>query len=426
MSALNILVSIVNPNATLAASGGAYTTTLARPVVLAKQPQLGRHETKGVFVSSFAAALAIFILVDLFVRFNLHTDVYQLPERTFIWWAVRDYRQLKKAPDVMLFGSSLMLSVIDNGDATYLNQPVDTVLHHRSQCIEDKLSQAFGKKLNTFSFAIGGEMASDVFAISSVFIKKPQNQPKMIVWGIAPRDIVDSTFAGVSTSDAARYMNKIAGCDFMPNEHKSFPYYIEQTLKCISAIFHGRTDLQSESSRFVKHCLTTFLGAQNIQCTQKPQIVSELMKSHRGNVGDIDQGEWVISPCLSPSKQLYDNAAEYRARYNPFQAKKFQCQLAYMEKFLARQKQLGVALALVNMPLTEQNMALMPEGTYKAYLSAVRQLAKKYSAKFYDFNDGRQFSVKDFFDTAHLNGLGGEKLAGYIATKLAAELKAAN
>ncbi len=53
-------------------------------------------------------------------------------------------------------------------------------------------------------------MASDVYAIAANFVT-PQVKPRLIIWGIAPRDLLDAAFPGAVTSDTAQYMNKIAG-----------------------------------------------------------------------------------------------------------------------------------------------------------------------------------------------------------------------
>ena len=93
-------------------------------------------------------------------------------------------------------------------------------------------------------------------------------------------------------------------------------------------------------------------------------------------------------------------------------------QASYLEKVLSTSKHLSTRVVLVNMPLTSENMRLMPAGVYDSYLSEVRYLAGKYDADVLDLNGAKLFPKQDFSDTAHLNGLGGEKLAKMVAKHL--------
>ncbi len=62
------------------------------------------YVSKTALSSRFIAAVALFFVLDLLISFQFHPNRYSLPERSFIWWAVQDYKQLNQAPDVLLFG----------------------------------------------------------------------------------------------------------------------------------------------------------------------------------------------------------------------------------------------------------------------------------------------------------------------------------
>ena len=372
------------------------------------------------FTSRFIAALALFLVIDLVVRFQFHPDPYGLPERSFIWWAVQDYKQLKQTPTVMLFGSSLMLAMVNEGDAAHYNKLIDTATHHRSDYLQDLLKNQLSKPVSTFSFAIGGQMASDVYAIASNFIK-PQSKPKLIIWGIAPRDLLDSAFPGAISSDTAQYMNKIAGYDLIAHEHTNLNSILDQCLRQVCSIYSHHLDFLAalkQSLRTLQTEKTFPLLTQKSDATDsagRATMVRQLMNPRDGSMGDIEIGEWLISANASPSKELKDNTHEYFVRYNPFKPKTFTAQTIYMQKFLQQQKDLGVKVVLVNMPLTQKNMNLLPAGLYDKYLFTVKQSAANYGAIVVDFNHDPHFSVSDFFDAVHLNGLGSEKLLKLIA-----------
>jgi len=380
---------------------------------------------KRAFSSRVIAAVALFFVLDLFIRLQIHPDKFSLPERSFIWWAVQDYRHLKQMPNIVLFGSSLMLAAVNEGDAAYYGKLIDAAKHHRSYYLEKLLQSQWDRPASTFSFAIGGQMASDVYAIASNFIT-PSFKPKLIIWGIAPRDLLDSAFPGAYTSDTARYMNKIAGSDLIANEHLTFNSVVDQCLRHLSYIYRERLDFISDSKQALRnledrHVIPLFaeLGA-NIP--GRATMVRQLMNPRDGSMGDIEVGEWMISSSGKPSTELKDNTHEYQLRYNPFKVKTFNSQAGYFEKFLQQQQELGVKVVLVNMPLTKQNMKLLPPSSYDKYVSTVSRLATQYGASIIDLNHDPNFKTSDFFDTAHLNGFGSEKLFKVISKHKEIEL----
>ena len=140
----------------------------------------------------------------------------------------------------------------------------------------------------------------------------------------------------------------------------------------------------------------------------------------------MEIGDSITPVCSAYSDSIRDNSEEYRTRYNPFKLKTFIEQASYLEKFLSLNRELGTKVVLVNMPLTPDNMHLMPAGLYNSYLAKIRSLANKYQAEVLDFNSGTFFSRKEFCDTAHLNGLGGEKLAQLVCNRISQYWQSSN
>ena len=338
---------------------------------------------------------------------------------------MKDYRHSVQPPDILLFGSSLMLAAVNEGDATHYKKLVDTATHHYSSYLADLLKNRYGYPISNYCFAIGGQMASDVYAIAANFVSE-KYKPRLIVWGIAPRDLIDAAFPGAITSDTARYMNKIAGKDIVGEEHKTFNSLIDQSLRRGIFIYRVRDNFLSILKQTVRILQVqqamwiTSLERGNLEKIVPPpgrqKMLRELMNPRDGTMGDIEVGEWLIGANAEPSKTLKDNTGEYLVRYNPFKPKTFAAQRGYLEKFLQQQKQVGVKVLLVNMPLTGVNMSLLPATTYDTYLYTVRSLAKKYNADILDLNGDSRFNQSDFFDTAHLNGLGSQKFIEVLST----------
>lgn len=364
--------------------------------------------------SRSVGALLLFCLVDMLVRVSFHPDRFDWPAHADIWWTVRGFKELKHPPDILMFGSSLMLSVTNCAEATYLGRPIDRTLHHRSHCLEDTLAKKGQAKVESYSFANGGQMASDAYAIEKALVDR-HNRPKLIVWGVAPRDFVDSAFNGPLSSDTARYMNKIAGYPIIESTHRSLTGYLEQFFMKISFLFQNRADLVCVAHNLQRE-LRSVISSYGV--IRPSAIKRKQLELSQATADDVEIGDAIVLPINSYSEKLIDNTKEYRVRYNPFKPRTFNEQLFYLEKFLSFNRSFGINVALVNMPLTGINLALMPDGVYERYLSQMQKIAKGYGAAFIDLNNGDIFTQKEFSDSAHLNGLGGIKLARLVADQL--------
>jgi len=170
-----------------------------------------------------------------------------------------------------------------------------------------------------------------------------------------------------------------------------------------------------------RHVIPLFPQLGN-NSAERATMVRQLLNPRDGSMGDIEIGEWLIGSNGKPSTELKDNTHEYYLRYNPFKPKTFNNQVSYFEKFLQKQQKLRVKVVLVNIPLTEKNMKLLPPSSYAKYILAMNSLATKYGATIVDLNRDPNFSTSDFFDTAHLNGFGSEKLFQVLSTHKEIEL----
>ncbi len=360
-------------------------------------------------------ALAVVVLGDLAARALYHPDPYQSPNRSWAWWAVQDLRAQKSA-DIAIFGSSLMLAALNDGDSTYLQKPFDAVTHHRAFYLEHLLQEKSGQPVSTASLAIGGQMASDVYALATtLFTRNPR--PTAIVWGIAPRDFLDSSFTNPDSSETVRYMNKVAGStDILSTKRRILWDRIQNVADGTFYLYGKRGDIIASTLPYAKSAVRQVRPDVDPDTVRTPSpLLAYAMKNLPEDNG-VDQ--WRVTP-YSPSKVFADNTAEYMMRYHPFKPKVLETQLAYFEKFLAFAKQQGITVTLVNMPLTQDNLKLLPEGAYQAYLGGVEKLSTKYGAKLLQFNDQKTFPRSEFADTVHLNGIGGKHFFELVSQQMA-------
>jgi hypothetical protein len=153
-----------------------------------------------------------FVAIDTFDRFRTH-DRVAAPEKSAVWWAYKNWREQSRKPDVVLLGSSLMIAAQNDCDATFYDQTFDAVKHFHSQYLESKLSQTAHHPVTTASFVIGGQMATDAYAIIKTILSDTTSGAsgaRIVVWGIAPRDFIDATFGRPEDTETVRLMNRIS------------------------------------------------------------------------------------------------------------------------------------------------------------------------------------------------------------------------
>lgn len=352
--------------------------------------------------SSYALLALIFLIaIDVLARVVVPQDRYSSPNRSWAWWAVKDLRHDGPHPDIALCGSSLMLAVLHDGDSTYENRIYDAVLHHRDYALEDLLEKATGKSVRTASVAIGGQMASDVYALTTVALSG-EYKPRTIIWGIAPRDFVDATFFKPETSETVRYMAQIS--DRNPLENRSsFWSELERKLGHIIYVYGTRAQAIAAQVEATRSALAA-VGFKDLESVHCPPALLHIAVAELPDDNGLNQ--WNVSPYAPNAPKFADNTQEYRERYNPFRRDLFENQLRFFDKTLRYCKDHGIHVVLVNMPLTQTNLKLLPAGVYDKYRARTEQIAHDDGAELLDFNRAGLFQPKEFADTVHLNGLG--------------------
>lgn len=308
------------------------------------------------------------------------------------------FKQLTQAtvrPDIVLMGSSLMMSAIWGYDSATYKNVGDFFAYHRSQGLETALAKRGLKNLAIVNLALPGAMISDGFLIANKLLDGP-NAPGMIVYGIAPRDFMD---------------------DFLTGDTRTPIFERLLTVSDIPSLGDLYLPTWSDKMDFVTAHLFYFYG-RRWNCQQKVEhfwqdaVVSKV--ASKQNISETPSAPKF--DLLGDRTKLWATSiAEYRARYRHFNEEQFKKQIDFLSRFLAAEHKRGTRVLLVNMPLTQANRELMPEGVYAKYLLALNTTAKHCNVTVLDPQIKERFADADFFDTAHLNGSGGAKLIAQIA-----------
>jgi len=115
---------------------------------------------------------------------------------------------------------------------------------------------------------------------------------------------------------------------------------------------------------------------------------------------------------------------EYRNRYKGIGDRDLSVQMNCLERTLKLCDERGIKVVLVNLPLTKANRDLMPEHFYERFGRQLAAVAGKHKADvtYFDLSMDSRFKDIDFWDTVHMNQLGGAKLLEAVVPTLKSKL----
>lgn len=396
-------------------------------------------KTKTTRGSVFVVSLVLFGLINCALVATgplppmTANDFERIPEKpTWESHRTRDFNRDAVAPDVVLFGSSLMMIPTACRDADFLQTTIDPVVHPYSKYLQAKLAENCGAQLKCFNFALPGGMISDHYmAISSLFTQK--RKPRLVIFGLSLRDFIDSGVECPAATTAYHYFSRYKSEEeiealiplSMPHIFNRSEYLANKYVY----LFGKRLQLQLLTANKLKTAAEPLL--RDYPAHGLPEDESKISSA---NPDAALSGEEVVKGMVALQPNAFypwqDNSREYKKRFAGKNNALFAIEKEYLAKTLNQLQEQGVEVLLVNMPLTAANIKLMPPGSYGEYMNLLSTDAEKYGCTLLDLNDGKTFVTANFKDPVHMNGSGGKVLIDQIAAKLssspAARLKSAD
>lgn len=350
-------------------------------------------------------------------------DRFQMTTHNWAWWATKCLEDHKQPVDVMLMGSSLMQRVMDEGEATYLNKTIDAITHRNSNELEDLLTKQLHRPVKTWSYAIGGLHASDASVVTSALLRG-EHQPAAIVYGIAPRDLMNNLLASPCATETFQLMNKLTdqsdiGLKARTSNGEKFDYFVSTGLGKALPIYDFHAELAQCFRRSYKH--------------KVDEVANKYVEHPTNPIGTLDQislhmvpeefeGSIPIPPFNPAHPTCEDNKLTYMFAYRPFRHKFYKTQKYFLERMLQTANERGIQVVFVNMPLRKDNFEAMEPGFYDLYLKDIKGLASQYKANYVEMNRPQTFAFSDFTDQVHLNGRGAVKFVAALAPEVGAVL----
>lgn len=348
-------------------------------------------------------------------------EPFELQNHDAAWWAVKNFKELKGKTDVVLLGSSLMCRVVNEGDATFLNRPVNALGHYRSLHLESGIIASLPPlqkhHYRSASLAVGGMNVSDVALLVPPLLVG-ERKPSVIVYGIGPRDMFDNSLESPADSPAFRLAEKITplGNDIeqicKPSREARFKLAFNDILHSAFSLYRYQDELATSLRRTIKAAVDSFIPKPATSLTLAFDTTQKtLMHLLPADVENVCE----VKPDDPQHHEHFDFTNNYFMSYNPFRPALYKRQLFFLDRFLKQCDKDGIKVVLVKMPLRSDNFKLMAPNFYNLYSQDVARLAQVNHATLVDGAAVARFADDDFTDTVHLTGTGSCKLVDAIS-----------
>ncbi len=341
-----------------------------------------------------AAALYMFTNLGLGIAATLNSKASKSSDQNGVLQTIDSGIQqfkLSKRPDVVLLGSSLVMSPVWTADFKSLGLAAvgSFYTYHKFDMLAKALSPNRAQPCEVFSFAVPGAMVSDMYLVVEKLLCE-QKAPSLVVYGIAPRDFMDDLAGGETKTAVFQRLGDVSDLNRSDFANASFDEKLELVMDRGFYLFGKRTRYQAKYDQF---------------CRKLADRRSAVTKSD-----DVFATTAGVFPLLQDPKILWRKSVdEYHMRYQKFNQFQFAKQEQFLKDTLVTCNKRGIQVLLVNMPLTQANLDLMPPGLYDKYLHSVKAIASENSVPLLDLSADK-FDKRCFYDTVHLNEIGAKAL----------------
>ena len=321
------------------------------------------------------------------------------------WWFAKAYFAEPTRPDIVILGGSQLVA-IQGADAYCYDRTIDLTGDHRSYTIERDLKRLLQKNWRVLIGSLPGAMVSDQLLISRALFSG-QYKPEAVLVTFSPRDFIDNTCTSPCNTEAFSFFSRYAK--------------LGSYLKLFS-VDHASKLLRDDHFIPLRGVLQEArLNNYNFVPRSKDYFESVSPLALGEPFERICPGE--ITMNSGDGYFFDDNTNEYQSRYKSPCSPQSEIQLSYFDALLTYLAQRHIKVFAVDMPLTDANRKLLPDKFWSYYHNRIYEMCQSHGATCLDLCTSDDFDTKtDFCDTAHLNLLGGTKLAKYLAKTIAGKL----
>ncbi|MBX3075472.1 hypothetical protein KF913_16190 [Candidatus Obscuribacterales bacterium] len=379
----------------------------------------------------FFVSLFIFLLIALwFGQFaSFVQNRYEYPLHSWSWWTVKELRSIagisrsksnvrEPSPNTVLLGSSLMVVANAECDATWSNERLDLTTYRKARYFDEVMASA--DELNeccSINLSAPGQIPSDAFLTLQEAVNEGLH-PSLVIYGIAPRDFIDSTMSSPFETEGYKYLSRLVSTERIDSKLRDgVVQNLNRQLLTSIPLLRYAVDLQMACSKSTLELRDSLLrrGFETMSLEKRMALISTYKPLDM--VPGFIHAE--IANEAEVEKLYADNLSDYKARYARPKAEFYDGQLSCLEELARFCMDNQIGLVVVNMPIRKCNLDLLSPGIRSKYLADVSHISTEYGAEFVDLCEVDNYSKGDYRDSVHLNGFGGRKFLDRLVAAIA-------
>lgn len=348
------------------------------------------------------------------------SDRYAYPLHSWTWWTVKNVRDRmagnKQKPNVALLGSSLMVVAMAETDATWSKQRIDLTTYRDARYFDYLMNQRCSsgqKKFHTINLSSPGQIPSDAYLTLKMVLAEGA-RPSRVIYGMAPRDVFDSTLSSPFETEAYRYLSRLVPTSELDAvlQENSWSGLNRRATKVIP-LLNRSIDLQMFTTVSISKQLEPVLHqSPNLSLAERMQLLNGFAPLAM-EPGFIHAE---VADSRKVEQQYSDNLADYVARYRNPSAQFYQGQIASLGLLIRLCKAQDLKLTLVNMPIQKCNSDLLDRSSLSRYKSDLRKISEQQKVRYVDLCNFDRYSKRNYRDSVHLNGFGGRTFVNELTS----------
>lgn len=363
---------------------------------------------KSIFSSVFILILFLLVVFDIFLGVAKPLKLVHVAGTMF------------KDQDIVgcrieqLFDKSAQFNTIILGDSTaddicvfpdVLKNGIGLNSYSRYYYLDCKVGESILKEKLSLPLALkncsfGGSLMSDQL----LFLQKlfeHGNRPKIALIMVVPRPFTDTTIDTTISPVQCYFDNRFNKAKLKAG----IPDLVDTGLSTYSNIYRTRSDYATLGSAF---CCSLFDCSVNGngQGISKRNKISLAGREERVNPSISARPDWISEEII-----------HYRKAY-VYDSKTYETQLNSFDTMLGLLSEESIPTILVTMPLSEDNLKLLPVGFKSKFRKDIGGMISKHRAYFFDFQEDDLFNSPDFVDNVHLNGEGAIKFWHALSSRI--------
>jgi hypothetical protein len=325
-------------------------------------------------------------------------------------------------PDLVLIGSSLGMTLYradyrlpgESHDRAKRDM-LSTELRYLDKLLADKLA----KPITTFNLALAGGMISDDYAVLDYLVTHNATPPQILLT-LAPRDFVDNHFSAETSSyrrslgfrndPLIGFKTTASNVGKILSNSNSLSEKTDACLSELWAYYRVRSNYKSMVEYIASNCAERAPTLYGVSKAAAATYSRRNLQNVRFTLLDNNSAPVNSDPDKKISQRDFElRLNSYRESYNPLNRDRMDQEFGYLDQLLQCATANHIGTTVAYMPLTAENMALLPASAEREIRTKLEAACHRYQIPFINLNKPELFTSSDFIDDVHLNSYGSVK-----------------